>query len=240
MCYPSARVVPRCGLTPRSSRRATAAKSWPLQAIVVIVLPRPSLVCLRARLSSNVGQPLCKRSGNSRQRDVSPTSHASSPPVRGNSLAQSLRFCQVGSRARSVARHRWWSAKLVSAAVLPIASDAAAVHPFIRSLSAELAFPLPTSQIQARSHRCGRSADRCVQRGCHRQAWASGSRATSLPNPSLESGRREARRFARVSFRFIIAHPGKTACLAAPLSSHVRPRKPHQCTPSGPYQPQTL
>jgi len=41
-------------LTPRSSRHATAAKAWPLQAMVVIVLPRPSLVCLRARLSSNV------------------------------------------------------------------------------------------------------------------------------------------------------------------------------------------
>ncbi len=43
------------GLTSSLKRRpTTAATAWPLQAMSVIVLPRPSGVCLRGRLSSNV------------------------------------------------------------------------------------------------------------------------------------------------------------------------------------------
>lgn len=42
------------GLTPRSSRPATAGAAWPLRAIVVIVLPRPAGAYLRGRLNSNV------------------------------------------------------------------------------------------------------------------------------------------------------------------------------------------
>jgi len=60
------RLRTECGLTTRSSRPAPAASAWPLRAIVVIVPPRPSAVCLRGRLSSNVRPHLawsCKRRG---------------------------------------------------------------------------------------------------------------------------------------------------------------------------------
>jgi hypothetical protein len=41
-------------------------------------------------------------------------------------------------------------------------------------------------------------------------------RLASLANPSLEARPSEAGRLARVSKSFIVAHPGKAACLSGP------------------------
>jgi hypothetical protein len=59
-------------LTTRSTGPATAAVAWPLQAMVVIVLPRPGAVCRSGPVSSNV-RPHTNRSFA--RRDSTPRHH---------------------------------------------------------------------------------------------------------------------------------------------------------------------